>query len=86
MHNFAVSRCSGIREVVDSRVVFLLAYGWRFLCEAAGPADVELLGFCELQKKKILLRENPYPWHPKNPAWLCSPLVCVSSFNTLAST
>lgn len=52
MHNFAVSRCSGIREVVDSRVVFLLAYGWRFLCEAAGPADVELLGFCELLKKK----------------------------------
>lgn len=30
---------------------------------------------CELLKK--LLRENPFPWHPRNPAWLYSPLLTL---------
>lgn len=52
---------------------------------AAGSADVELLGVCELLKK-ILLKENPYPWHPKNSEWLYSPSVHVLNFNTLVAT
>ena len=85
MHSFAVSWQSGLSQVVDSAVMFLLAKGWFFPHGAAGPADVELLGFCELLKK-ILLRKNLYPWHSKNPAWLYSPLVRVLNFNTLVAT